>query len=351
MNSASECQESELNASSALCASDIPVFLRTCWFEAFATHINGGGEAVWIPVSDAAHSPALALLRYEQKLLGLPVCHLNSMSNFYSPMYGVTNSHIDEVVTLCQQEAHFTQADCINLLPLTSGQAKVWTNALQKIGFVCHQYDHSVNWFQDNIQSVEHYWAGRPSRLCNTLKRKKDKLQREGGYSAKILSSGDHNELMQGLIDYHQVYFHSWKKNEPWPAFIDAIANMQWQTGELRLGLMYHHDTPVAAQLWFVNGRTAYIYKLAHRSDYSAQSVGTVLSAKMFDWVIEQDKVSRIDFLTGDDPYKQDWMDTRQPLLGIQACNRRRVAGQAKALVNKISTLSKHVKPNNKQPD
>jgi CelD/BcsL family acetyltransferase involved in cellulose biosynthesis len=65
----------------------------------------------------------------------------------------------------------------------------------------------------------------------------------------------------------------------------------------------------VAAQFWTVDGGTAWIHKLAHLDSAKPLSAGTTLSAALFAHVIDRDRVTWVDFGTGDDPYKRDWME------------------------------------------
>src|SRR5690606_21002064 len=73
--------------------------------------------------------------------------------------------------------------------------------------------------------------------------------------------------------------------------------------------------------------RVSYIYKLAHDPDYNALSVGSLLTAHMFEHAIDVDQVSEIDFGVGDEPYKRDWTDTRRQRIGLQAVNLRTLRG------------------------
>ena len=59
---------------------------------------------------------------------------------------------------------------------------------------------------------------------------------------------------------------------------------------------------------WVENG-TAYIHKLAHRESAKPLSAGTTLSAALFERVIDVDNVDLVDFGTGNDAYKSDWME------------------------------------------
>lgn len=318
------------------------LFQRAAWFNLFEKTIPlENAQVVTLQYDDNSYLPlqqAHINLRFRQT-----GHYLQSLSNYYSPFFGLchssalsANKHL-EVVS--QAQKFFKQYDRIDMLPMYFEQAQTWQTAFSQIGFKGFIYQQSTNWYHDNIESVDHYWSLRPSRLRNTLKRKRDKLMRDEQYRIEIAQPKNKTELNQYLIDYHHVYFDSWKKIEPFPAFIDAIAHYAFENNELRLGILYHGDNPVAAQIWFVNGTTAYIYKLAYRKSYAEQSVGTVLSAALFDHVIGEDKVTCIDFLTGDDNYKKDWMQSSRPLYGIQLCNSHSLIGIANGLRNYISGI------------
>lgn len=75
--------------------------------------------------------------------------------------------------------------------------------------------------------------------------------------------------------------------------------------GTLRLGIAMPGDRPVAAQYWLVEGDRATIHKPAYAASARALSPGTVPTAAI------------VDFGTGDDPYKADWMDQRHTLWRI----------------------------------
>jgi hypothetical protein len=48
-----------------------------------------------------------------------------------------------------------------------------------------------------------------------------------------------------------------------------------------------------------------------------ASSPGTLLSAALFQHVIDDDKVTEIDFGTGSDGYKREWMEDMRPRFRI----------------------------------
>ena len=127
--------------------------------------------------------------------------------------------------------------------------------------------------------------------------------------------------------EYEAVYAQSWKPAEVSPEFLRDFARAESAAGRLRLGIAREDGRAIAAQLWTVEGSTAFIHKLAHLGEASARSPGTLLSAALFAHVIDTDKVDLVDFGTGDQSYKADWMDCRRERVGLLAFDQRHWRG------------------------
>ena len=168
-------------------------------------------------------------------------------------------------------------------------------------------------------QNFEAYWESRPGKLRNTAQRK----ARTAGLDIEIHRGFDESAWSA----YESVYVASWKPEEGSPAFLRALAEQEGSAGALRLGIARKDGVPLAAQLWLVEGGTAWIHKLAYREDSKSLSPGTVLSMAMFRAALEEDKVVRIDYGTGDEPYKSDWMGERTTLWRLEAFNLRSPLG------------------------
>ena len=91
------------------------------------------------------------------------------------------------------------------------------------------------------------------------------------------------------------------------------FAQVEGAAGRIRLGIARAEGVPVAAQFWTVENGVAYIHKLAHRESAKPLSAGATLSAALFEHVIDRDKVDLVDFGTGNDSYKADWMELDRP--------------------------------------
>jgi hypothetical protein len=156
-------------------------------------------------------------------------------------------------------------------------------------------------------RSFAEYWDSRPGPLRTTLKRKARKVD------AQVLTRFD-----AGVWDdYERIYAESWKPAEDFPAMLRAFAVSEGEAGRLRLGIARADGVAVAAQCWTVENGIAYIHKLAHLESHRHLSAGTTLTAALFAHVIDIDKVALVDFGTGDQGYKADWMGAVRPRFRI----------------------------------
>lgn len=182
----------------------------------------------------------------------------------------------------------------------------------------------TVNWRADTKGlDFATYWASRPKRLRNTAARK----AKTAALDCEVFTRFD----PAAWAAYEQVYRASWKPDEGAPAFLRALAEQEGAAGTLRLGIARKDGRPLAAQLWTVENGEALIHKLAYRDDSKALSPGTILSQAMFRHVLDEDRVSAIDYGTGNEAYKEDWMDGARTLWRVRAFDIRSLAGLARA--------------------
>ncbi|MEM9253828.1 MAG: GNAT family N-acetyltransferase [Pseudomonadota bacterium] len=208
----------------------------------------------------------------------------------------------------------------------------------------CHDYFCFGNWFVDTgTGSFRSYLSARSSQLQNTLLRRTRGFLRNGRGKLTLVDTA--SELEQGIADFVEVYNSSWKKPEPFPEFIPNLIRVAADRGWLRLGVARYDDEAIAAQIWFVTGETAYIYKLAYREEQAALSPGTVLTGFLMEHAIDRDRVSRIDYLSGDDTYKRDWMTERRERRGIAAYNPKHPSGALQLGVHQAKRLIKALAP------
>lgn len=191
-------------------------------------------------------------------------------------------------------------------LPEENGAASLTQRAFSQAGWVVFKSQADENHIlKIKGRTFDQYWAGRPGQLRNTVRRKAKK---------NIVSLRIETEFSdEHWNDYCTVYNSSWKPEEGNPEFLRNLAKQEAAAGCLRLGLAYIDGKPVAAQFWTTENGEALIHKLAHIEDATKSSPGTLLSAAMFQHAIDVDGVKLIDFGTGSDPYKREWMEEVRP--------------------------------------
>ncbi|HEV2818807.1 MAG TPA: GNAT family N-acetyltransferase [Allosphingosinicella sp.] len=196
--------------------------------------------------------------------------------------------------------------------------------AFREAGWRAFATPKTGNWRIDTSgMDFEAYWAARPAQLRNTAKRR----GRTAGLEIEIYDRFD----ARAWADYEAVYRASWKPEEGSFPFLRALAQQEGAAGTLRLGIARKDGRPVAAQLWLVENGEAMIHKLAYAEYAKAMSPGTLLGMAMFRRAIDEDRVRVIDYGTGDDAYKKDWMGERRTLWRIDAFNPATLRGLASA--------------------
>jgi Acetyltransferase (GNAT) domain len=301
------------------------------WFQRVASHRNDAdvplvahafneGQYCWLFLTRNRHGGAEAL------------------ANWYSLASGPVFSGGEEPALLTAIARRMAKArsvpPVITMAPVSrrSGASDMVCASFRKGGWIAMRHQSSTSWIAHvGGKSFDDYWAARPGQLRNTFKRK--------GAKSDITTETLVHFSEENWADYVSVYEESWKEAEGDPAFLKDWAQAEAERGQLRLGLARLNGQVVAAQFWTVESGTAYIHKLAHREEFRELSPGTILSVALFRHVIDQDKVDTIDFGTGNDRYKADWMDESAPLDTIRLFRKASVTGLFAAARAKISAL------------
>ena len=280
---------------------------------------------------DRSHAPGnsyLLCLREDAKRK-----RLRGLTNFYTlrfPGFGGPSRPSQDVVdrifsTLLSDGSVWNEIELCYLSPTCPNTGMLYS-ALISAGWRVGLFHQCWNYFVDVRESTfDDYWSARSSRLRNTVRRKARRASAR--YCIRTEIFRESGELSTGLADYERVYARSWKQPETSVDFVPALIRLCADLGILRLGILYLDDIPAAAQIWIVAARKASIYKLAHNAEFDSLSVGSLLTAYMFEQAIDVDQALEIDFGIGDEAYKTDWMRSRRQLVCLQAINPRSVGG------------------------
>ena len=266
------------------------------------------GRALWFELlEDVPHKPLYALAKTDaNRAICLPLAQrengLHSLTNWYAFTWqGLQTAPAPEDVALHDLARSLARrVGRIELEKLSEAHRDAYAQAFRKSGWLVFASQQDSNHILPvNGRTYADYLAGRPGQLRTTLKRKAKKVEVT---LATQFSGADWDA-------YEAIYADSWKPEEGDPALLRRFAESESAAGRYRFALARHEGEPVAAQFWTVDTGTAYIHKLAHRPAAEKLSPGTTLTAALMEHVIDTDKVTLIDFGTGDDRYKRDWME------------------------------------------
>lgn len=278
-------------------------FDRLAWFAALDAHCdlppllatarNGTGAAV------------LPLKRGKGGLEGLANWYAFRLKPIVTP--GADAEAL--LAALAKGLARRTHRIVLDKVPDEDGSASLLARAFRKAGWVVQRSACDSNHVLPvNGRSHAEYLASRPGKLRTTIRRKAGKVE------TFILRDFD----AEAWDTYEAIYRQSWKPEEGSPEFLRAFAMAEAAAGRMRFGMAFVEGEPVAAQFWTVEGTTAFIHKLAHREDRKAFSPGTILTNALFQHVIDRDGVQMVDFGTGNDAYKADWMEEVRPRFRLE---------------------------------
>ncbi|MEE9434329.1 MAG: GNAT family N-acetyltransferase [Sphingorhabdus sp.] len=256
---------------------------------------SDGNADLWMPLMAKAGGTAEAFA---------------SWYNFtWRPIFGGNYDEVTRLALLRQIALKAGEhARRITLMPMPDedGSTTLTATAFEQAGWVVKRAQCDENHILPvRGRSFDEYWQTRPGQLRSTVKRKGKK----GIVSIRILSEFSD----AAWADYETVYNKSWKDIEGNPEFLRTLARQESDAGCMRLGVAYIDGQPVAAQFWTVENGAALIHKLAHDEAFLSASPGTLLSAALFQHVIDIDRVDEVDFGTGSDKYKRDWMEEMRP--------------------------------------
>lgn len=280
---------------------------RIDWFQRLATHCPIPGTPLIARARNGKGSAWLFLAKRGSAAQGL--------ANWYTLEYdavrlGETDGLIARIAARLEGVAS------VALSPVAEPESLL--RGFRDAGWIAEATPATLNWQVHPPERFDDYWESRPSRLRNTVKRK----ARKANLGIEIHTRFDET----AWAAYRRIYEQSWKPEEGSWDFMRAFAEAEGAAGTLRLGIARHQGEPVAAQFWLVESGRATIYKLVYAESAREMSAGAILGEAMFRHVIEQDRPRVIDYGTGNEPYKAEWMDAPRQLWRVAAWNPRHPA-------------------------
>ena len=267
-----------------------------------------------------------------------------SMTHNYSSLFSllITDENQTEILNCLVQGLHQIPLQSITFMPVDQHDSKLllFQQIMQTNGYECLQKFRFYNWFhRTQGASFAEYMAHRPSRLRNTIARKQRKLEREQDYNIRLFLG---EEVPGAMEDYYRAYKASWKADEQFGHILDDLIHRFSSLDWPRLAIIYIDGQPAAAQIWFVVKDKANIFRLVYDESWKHYSPGSILTQFLMEYVLNTDGVKEIDFLTGNEQYKQDWMSERRERWALTFVKREQPQGQFKHTIKTLFSFFNH---------
>lgn len=325
-------------------APHVSLFDSLAWTADFSlTAAASDVTPVWLHARSSDASLLLPLQFGPRPLGPIRVSSIQSLANYYTirwqPLASINGvaadpSEIPESLWIATADALVQRRTAIaTLTPVVADLA--WVERLERLLSArrcsVRRTEAFGNWVADvRNMRFDDWFDRRPAALRNTWRRRKRQLERRAKIGFELYGADSGNAprtLDDAIAAYQTVYEKSWKQPEPHPLFIPTLIRRAAERGALRLGILAADGQPIASQLWLRDGAATVIYKLAYDEAWKAFSPGLALSVELFRHAIDVDRVSLIDYGSGDDAYKRDWMDKRLVRATVTAYSRRHPVG------------------------
>jgi CelD/BcsL family acetyltransferase involved in cellulose biosynthesis len=208
----------------------------------------------------------------------------------------------------------------LNRIPEENNVFHVLQSATTNIHLKHRTYFCDANWYLGGIDySFEQYFQNLPRRHRKDIRRCKRHLQNTG--NLQFLLKSDCDNLHHYLDLYDEIRARSWKAPEKDRIFLREFSTLAAEKGWMRLGFLLYSNLPIAGEKWIIRHKNAWIFDGVYDQAYSTYSPGKILSSEITRYAIDHDKITEIDYMTGDDAYKKQWTPNRRERKGITIFN------------------------------
>lgn len=322
---------------------EVNPFVCDIWLRSFEQHLIGKDEEALYVVALNEDKCDLLLPLLACRTPTMRALKIRSMVNFYttvfSPLFGNGAAREQTASSLADFFLkEFSDAVIFEFEPLRddSMPALIADHYGKKGKSIWRKYHKHINRFETVLgDDYDDYLKRRPSQLKNTIRRKNKLLSKETNSELRIYDTG--KEVIQHYPAFRLVYEESWKEEESYPDFINEALQELADAGKAKLAILFVNGEPAAAQIWFKIGDGWGVFKLAYRPKYKRYSVGTLLTAGVIEDLLADRQTTEIDFFSGDDSYKQDWVGSQRDHIGIELINNRTVIGKALSIKRRLS--------------
>lgn len=319
-------------------------FLCFDWFKIWLDHFLKGNKLLILLLYKGPELVTIApCLIKEEKSKGINVRKIDLIGNVYSPFRYFVLSELNDEETVKSlsfilQFLSKTYRDWdvldLNSIPEERNCFDVLKTAIKQGGMKYTDFLCYGDWYLDeiNYSGDEYFNKNFTSKFRHNIKYRQRKLEEKGNLNFRIVKNED--SIDEHMRLYYELYSKSWQEREGvGPTFHLDLAKMASRHGWLRLAFLSLDSSAIASQFWVSCNGYAYILKTFYDQDYREYGPGKILTLHMMKYAMDVDKVKAVDYVQGDEPYKEDWTPKRRERKGILIYNNN-IKGQSLALLN-----------------
>jgi predicted N-acyltransferase len=299
-------------------------FLNHDWFKLWFEHFLKNNRLHILLLSEANQVVAIApFFRIKEKYKIFYTSKILLIGNAYSPIrnilfnesnYILKKDYLKYILNYLMSEPNVW--DIMELYPLKEDDEEymILKDVIKEQGYFNDEENYAENRFDNNFPcSFDEYLKQRSKQFRKQLRRLRNKLEQLGEIEIKIVK--DACDIDEGMNAYYEVYSKSWKKREEiGPTFHRDLAKMAAQSDNLRLGLLFLNNRPIATEYCVIYKKRAHFLKSAYDEEYSFYSPGNIIYYEMIKYLIENDGVRGIDLGYGNEEYKKSLASQKRNL-------------------------------------
>jgi CelD/BcsL family acetyltransferase involved in cellulose biosynthesis len=302
------------------------------WFSLLLKYFMENRRLFILLVYKSGEIAAIAPLAIaERKYKGLLKARIvQFISNMYSPVNSLifSDSCIDSQRAIverinryfCEEYADWDVLD-FGKMPEENYSFGLFTEAISAAPLKYRSYFCNGDWYLDEITySFSEYSKKLPRIHRKDTNRNKRHLKEAGDLTFHL--KNDSENLDKYLDLYSEVRNRSWKAEERDSIFLREVAELFAGKGWLRLAFLFFNGVPIACDKCLVWDKTLYFWDGVYDLEFSKYSPGKVLGAEILAYMIDQERISLIDFGEGDEFYKTRWTPRRRERKGVTVFNR-----------------------------
>ena len=328
-------------------------FLCFDWFRIWFKHFLGGNKLFIILLYKDGRLVAIApLMIKREKFRGMITTKkIELIGNFHSHVRNVISNngnkdamriHLETILDFLDRD--YTDWDLIELdsMPEEDEALNIWREILDQRGLKKREYFCFGDWYLDGIDySGDEYIKKRSKNTRSGVGKKARRMEKLGHLEFRV--GTDREKLDEFLALYQEVRGKSWKYPEKDTAFLNEARRMAAEKQCLKFGFLFLNGLPIATLFAIISKGIAYLMEVVYDSEFERFSPGEIIHGEFIKYLIDVDKVTEVDALRGDEPYKKSWTPQRRERKGVLIFNRS-LRGQILSVVmNKLlPIIEKH---------